>query len=116
MRVLRYNRLRRAKGVVLSGDDEMKLVARLWNAMGLSPAGEAAKARVLAPPPLEPNEHVLWEADDHRKRLTFTVRGPDQFVLTVLGRIDTFGEDEKPLTKGEVREIVERIVFLAGLK
>jgi hypothetical protein len=72
-------------------------------------------ARERAPPPLEPNEHMLWEAADHRKRLTFTVRGPDQFVLSISGRIDTFGEDEPPLTKGQVREIVERIVFLAGL-
>jgi hypothetical protein len=92
----------------------MKL-ARLWNAMGLSSVGEAAKARVLAPPPLEPNEHLLWEAADHRKQLTFKVLGPDQFSMTVKTRLDALGAEERPLTKMDVREIVERIVFLAGL-
>jgi hypothetical protein len=101
--------------VVLPGDNEMKLAQLLRNAIGLGSVGEAAKARVLAPPPLEPNEHVLWEADDHRKRLTFKVRGPDQFAMVVTTRIDALGVDEPPLTKGQVREIVERIIFLAGL-
>jgi hypothetical protein len=82
---------------------------------GLRRAGEAAKQRVLDPPPLQPGESVLWEAQDKRTRFTIKRLDNGRFVLTVQKRLDALDEPERGISKAEVREIVERMISLAQL-
>jgi hypothetical protein len=76
-----------------------------------------AVERVLAPPELEPGEHVLWEypPGTPNKRLIFWVHGDNEFRLAVQCRLDAIGQHEPWLTKDQVREIIERIIALAKL-
>ena len=75
---------------------------------------QRAVERVLAPPQLEPGEHVLWERPPN-KRLTFRVLGEDEFQLNLQTRLDAVLQPEPYLTKDQVREIVNRIISLAKL-